>query len=216
LLVVGGSGALRAVLEETREIAVVAQLPPTADVAAEIVRGRAALVIVVWPTPAGVRVIEEIMAQQPVPIVVTYDAGSLGDDERAALDALLVSRGALAMVPFSVEPVGDHAARLRAEIRALARVPVVRHPRVAAPAAPAPATAAPRIVGIGASAGGPGAVAAIVRALPPDFSLPVVVVQHLPAGFAEQFASYLRQHAQHRCSDRGLDPGRISVGGVTA
>jgi two-component system chemotaxis response regulator CheB len=48
------------------------------------------------------------------------------------------------------------------------------------------------VVGIGASAGGPGVVADILSALPTDYAACILVVQHLPAGFAEPFADYLR------------------------
>jgi two-component system chemotaxis response regulator CheB len=46
---------------------------------------------------------------------------------------------------------------------------------------------------IGASTGGPPAVQAVLGALPADFPLPVVVVQHMPVGFTAPFAQRLAQ-----------------------
>lgn len=48
------------------------------------------------------------------------------------------------------------------------------------------------IVGIGASAGGPTPLAALLAALPNSFSAAVAVVQHLPIGFMDAFVEYLR------------------------
>ncbi len=48
-----------------------------------------------------------------------------------------------------------------------------------------------RAVGIGASVGGPAALAEVLGALPPDFSLPVLVVQHMAPGFGEGLAHWL-------------------------
>ncbi len=49
----------------------------------------------------------------------------------------------------------------------------------------------PAIVGIGASTGGPKALAEILGALPGDFPVPIVAVQHVDAQFAPGLASWL-------------------------
>lgn len=49
-----------------------------------------------------------------------------------------------------------------------------------------------RLVAIAGSAGGPGALCAILRRLPSDFPACLAIVQHLPLGFVDPFASYLR------------------------
>lgn len=48
------------------------------------------------------------------------------------------------------------------------------------------------IVGVGASAGGPTPLAALLGALPRNFHAAVAVVQHLPVGFTNAFVEYLR------------------------
>jgi two-component system chemotaxis response regulator CheB len=52
------------------------------------------------------------------------------------------------------------------------------------------------IVIIGASTGGPKAISDVLAQLPPDFSLPCVVVQHLPADFTDAFATQLTRHTR--------------------
>jgi two-component system chemotaxis response regulator CheB len=49
----------------------------------------------------------------------------------------------------------------------------------------------PRLVVIGASTGGPAALAAVLTSLPADLAVPVLVVQHIAAGFLGGFASWL-------------------------
>lgn len=65
-------------------------------------------------------------------------------------------------------------------------------PAAATPAAPRPslASAAIRLVVIGCSTGGPEALARVVEQLP-RLSVPVAVVQHMPAVFTRQFAARL-------------------------
>ncbi|AOI59735.1 chemotaxis response regulator protein-glutamate methylesterase [Burkholderia diffusa] len=47
------------------------------------------------------------------------------------------------------------------------------------------------LIAIGASAGGPGALASILGSLPTDFSAPIVIVQHVDRAFAEGMAQWL-------------------------
>jgi two-component system chemotaxis response regulator CheB len=49
----------------------------------------------------------------------------------------------------------------------------------------------PEVIAIGASTGGPGILHQILRSLPSDFSIPVVVVQHITPGFGPGFAHWL-------------------------
>lgn len=51
--------------------------------------------------------------------------------------------------------------------------------------------ATPEIVGIGTSTGGPNALAKVLPMLPADFPLPVLIVQHMPAGFTASLAQSL-------------------------
>jgi two-component system chemotaxis response regulator CheB len=44
------------------------------------------------------------------------------------------------------------------------------------------------IIAIGASTGGPGAIEAILKMLPANLSIPVVIAQHMPERFLESFA----------------------------
>ncbi|MBI4641551.1 MAG: chemotaxis-specific protein-glutamate methyltransferase CheB [Candidatus Tectomicrobia bacterium] len=50
-----------------------------------------------------------------------------------------------------------------------------------------------KLVAIGASAGGPLVIQTILSKLPKDFPVPIVIVQHMAAGFIEGFVEWLNQ-----------------------
>lgn len=145
----------------------------------------------------GLAAIEQIMEQAPLPILVVT-APPTRSETGLAFEAL--RRGALdvAARPSGPSRAAD-AVELRRHVRSLAGVPVVRRAaasRVAAP--PAAGCGKPEpvpIIGIAASAGGPLAVAHVLRALPPSFPGCVALVQHLPNGFVAFFAKFLRRHS---------------------
>ena len=68
---------------------------------------------------------------------------------------------------------------------------------------------------IGASTGGPPAVQRIVERLPARFPIPLVVVQHMPAGFTEAFAKRLdslsRLRVREATEGMRLGPGQVAV-----
>ena len=75
--------------------------------------------------------------------------------------------------------------------------PPAEPPPVAAGTAPMPRTgpreraAAVEMIAIGASTGGVGAIESVLEQLPVDGLPPVVITQHIPAGFSESFAQRL-------------------------
>ncbi len=65
---------------------------------------------------------------------------------------------------------------------------------------------------IGASTGGPAAVQRILQALPAQFPMPVVVVQHMPVGFTRPFAERLASLSRLRVTE--AEDGARLVPGV--
>jgi two-component system chemotaxis response regulator CheB len=97
------------------------------------------------------------------------------------------------------------------------RMPALRPVPTSAVAAPARAQRAtsqgrPLLVAIGCSTGGPQALAAVVKRLP-RLPVPVVVVQHMPAGFTTMLAEHLDRLGVLRCAEavdgESLVAGRI-------
>lgn len=52
------------------------------------------------------------------------------------------------------------------------------------------------VIFIGASTGGPRAIEKVLRELPSDIGVPILVVQHMPKGFTKSFADRLNKECQ--------------------
>jgi two-component system, chemotaxis family, protein-glutamate methylesterase/glutaminase len=159
------------------------------------------LVDLEMPGTPGHATIERVMADHPLPILVVTGVPS-GRRQAEVFEA--IRRGALQLA--AKPTLGDRVAEagLRAQVRQLAGIPVVRHMagrkhRVSAvehpsvlPLPPSGDSALPLIIGVGASAGGPMALAAMLADLPPSLNAAIAVVQHLPNGFTHAFAQFLQ------------------------
>ena len=155
------------------------------------------------PKMNGLDATRKIMETRPTPIVIV--SGSVDTDE-VTTTFRAIEAGALAAVP---RPWGighpDHetaAKELVQTVKLMSEVKVVRRwPRSSrGPRVPSTATGeAPRsptaiqVVAIGASTGGPPALQAILSGLPKDFPVPVLIVQHMAAGFVQGFVEWLSQ-----------------------
>jgi two-component system chemotaxis response regulator CheB len=68
---------------------------------------------------------------------------------------------------------------------------------------------------VGASTGGPAALQRILERIAPDFPLPMVVVQHMPAGFTRPFAERLDAlsplHVAEAVEGERLLPGQVRI-----
>lgn len=154
------------------------------------------------PGMDGLEVISHVMASCPLPILVltsrVSNDPSAGRDDELVLEA--VRRGALEV---AAKPGPAQHPDLRRKVRRLAAMPVVRHIRQTthAPVSGAPVirprgrigTGRRHLVALAASAGGPGALTRILATLPADLDACVLVVQHLPTGYAERFARELNE-----------------------
>jgi two-component system chemotaxis response regulator CheB len=152
------------------------------------------------PGISGLELVSYLMAKAPLPILV------LTGENDAGLAFEAVRRGALDLV-LKPSALDEEAIRsLRARVRWLATVPVVRHlvghkpPEPVVAPIPIPrslrSSGEPIIVGIVASAGGPTALATVLGSLSTELPICLAIVQHLPKGFAPSFVSFL----QARCS----------------
>lgn len=155
------------------------------------------------PRLDGYETTRRIMETQPVPIVVC--SASLNPEEVANTFRALEA-GAVALV---AKPLGpghpDFAATtakfletvvLMSEIKVVrrwARLRRVGQPPVKAPGRARGTEAPVQVVAIGASTGGPPVLQTILTGLPPDFAVPVLIVQHIASGFVGGLAEWLTQ-----------------------
>lgn len=151
------------------------------------------------PKLNGFEATRKIMESHPVPIVIV--SSTLTDDMAATFRA--VDAGAVAFVrrPHGVadDRYAESADHLVQTVRLMAQIKVVRRwrrpepPRSAKLALPPPKVSpGPRkLVVIGASTGGPLVLQTIFAALPAQFPLPILVVQHMTPGFVQSFVDWL-------------------------
>ncbi|WP_244636003.1 chemotaxis-specific protein-glutamate methyltransferase CheB [Chthonobacter albigriseus] len=176
------------------------------------------------PGMDGLEAIGRIMAQRPTPIVVVADAV---EDASLRISLNALREGALSVVEKPVAPTNASyeavANTICTQLAIMADVPVIRRRSFAQrpqpvqrPLQPDPeALQVPTVVGIGASTGGPPALARLIGALPRSFPVPILVVQHMGASFMEGFAAWLDGQVELDVrlarSDEVAVPGRVYV-----
>jgi two-component system chemotaxis response regulator CheB len=99
------------------------------------------------------------------------------------------------------DPDGADARAFRRRVKVLSGVRVIHHPRAVLnrhlqapsrePLNGSVPTRRRTVIGICASAGGPPAVVSVLAQIPDTFEIPILVVQHIAAGFVEGFAHWL-------------------------
>lgn len=211
-------GVLRRVLEAARDIEIVGEAIDGASSVrlARTLRPDVLTLDVSMPGLDGLGALQEIMEVAPTPVVVLSAAA--GDSpalsfralELGALEVLAKPRGGEAELRASAEEI-------RNAIRVAAGVKMLTRRRVPRPAA-APAARGHRaaVIGIAASTGGPAALASILSALPADYPLPLMIVQHMARGFQDAFVAWLARSSKQRvkiAQDReAIIAGTIYVG----
>lgn len=151
------------------------------------------------PRQDGLAATQQIMMRCPTPVVVV---SSLAEGS-VELSFQALEAGALAVVAKPPHR-GDSTFEAKRQqlirtLAAMAGVRVIRRGRTGSLSEPVSSgqtgllssQVAPEIVAIGASAGGPGALAALLRDLPRDLPVPVVVVQHMAHEFINGLARWL-------------------------
>ncbi len=219
-------GALARLLARDPAIRVVAQVAdgrkavdtlaamPSAD------RPEVVLLDLEMPVMDGLTALPQILRAAPGSAVIVASALS----QRGASATMAALRaGAVDYVPKPTAAQGGMAdprfgEELRAKVTGWARVRRKPAMRAALPARPQLAAMprrapAPRAIAIGSSTGGPQALGVLVGALTRPPPVPVLVVQHMPAGFTALLADHLNRLGRLPCAEakdgEALLPGRL-------
>ncbi len=144
------------------------------------------------PGMGGLEAIESIMRDRPAPLVVISERSS-----SASIDVNYeaLARGALELIPKSaLFGVRDgHASRFAQHLHSIAvgaNVQGTAHTDTALPQLKTDQRI--RLVAIGASTGGPRALAKLLGGLPIKLNTPVVIVQHMAEEFFGSFLRFLK------------------------
>ncbi len=150
------------------------------------------LMDLIMPVMDGVEATRRIMAASPCAILVV--TATVEGNATRVYEAL----GAGALDAVETPVFGKGAGFLLVKLDLLAKRIAAGHtatpfPSVTTPAVAvgAPRTAADWLVAIGASAGGPAALATVLAGLPKEFTGAIVIVQHIDSVFAAGLISWL-------------------------
>jgi two-component system chemotaxis response regulator CheB len=164
------------------------------------------------PVMSGLAATEHIMAHFPTPILIVSSATNRGEQVQG-YEA--IAAGAVDMLE---KPDGSHrdeswAQQFLAALKLVSRIRVITHPRgkietmgparTPSPAPPVPASEAHgpyRVIALGASTGGPGAIVEVLRGLPPSLNLPILFVLHISEPFGASFAQWLNEQISRPAS----------------
>jgi two-component system, chemotaxis family, protein-glutamate methylesterase/glutaminase len=206
-------------LERGGEIEVVGVTRSAEEAIADLARLAPDLVTmdIELPGMSGLEAVEEIMSARPTPILILSSYVSTNSNVAAAA----LASGALEAIGKEGIPLTDpddaSAVAFRRRVKLLGGAHVIRHPRarlngaarsIAIPAAPRGA-----VIGICASTGGPHALATLLSGIPAGFPVPILIVQHIAAGFSEGLARWL--NATVPLSVRLAKDGAQALPGVT-
>ncbi|HUF21000.1 MAG TPA: response regulator, partial [Burkholderiales bacterium] len=147
------------------------------------------LMDLIMPNMGGVEATRQIMAQKPCPILVV--TANVGANANLVFEAMAC--GALDAIDTPSLGTGDlrkNAAHLLNKIESIQqRIRQDKAVRLEDEAAVCvPSTRPPGLIAIGASAGGPGALAIVLAALPKNLDAALVIVQHIDEVFVNGMA----------------------------
>jgi two-component system chemotaxis response regulator CheB len=192
------------------------------------------------PGMGGLSTLDRIMTRRPTPVIILSTHSK--KDAPQTIEAL--HRGAMDFIDKQQYSLVDFEAlrnvlleKIRHVTARESQTPLNGAPRrgrrsataggaaITGPVAPRPAPAvvpavpvdngAPEVVLIGASTGGPPAIERILRDLGSQLPAPVLVVQHMPAGFTRAFAERLNAHlplqVREVAHEEALLPGTVYI-----
>ncbi len=153
----------------------------------------------VLPVMSGLAATEYIMAHCPTPILIVSASTNRGELFKT-YEALAAGAVDVLDKPTGEEPERAWEQRLVATAKLVARIKVIRRARSRTVQTVSPAADSVRaasdarrfsVVGIGASTGGPAALLEVLRGMPTDFRLPILIVMHIGEPFGASFADWL-------------------------
>ncbi|MDQ2679778.1 MAG: chemotaxis response regulator protein-glutamate methylesterase [Candidatus Eremiobacteraeota bacterium] len=160
------------------------------------------------PGIGGLEAVRQIVSAEKVPIIMVSSLTREGAETTfRALD--------LGAVDFIPKPDSAYVDIKNVARDLIAKVRVFARRRPDPPTVPTQASGLPRrhsrdrfeCVALGTSTGGPVALSRIIPKIPADFPIPIVVVQHMPAGFTRPLAE--RLDAQSRLHVVEGQPGMV-------
>lgn len=218
VLVVDDSAVVRGLLAKALET------DPQIKLAGTAMHGEAALAIlkkqpvdvvildVEMPVMDGLTTLERIQREHSGVKVIMVSSATYDGAETTVKALALGAAGCIAKpVGASIsQSIGKVAAELIPLVKALGSssrgaLPPAVQSRMSSvailPSARRASSAPPSLLIIGASTGGPQALRTVLTALPVDFPLPILIVQHMPSTFTPMLAKHLARDGCRPCAE---------------
>ncbi|MEY3175406.1 MAG: Chemotaxis response regulator protein-glutamate methylesterase of group 1 operon [Planctomycetota bacterium] len=171
------------------------------DVLRELRRRKATcrVIMVSRLTAAGARITTDALLEGAFDFILKPSGAALQNNRQILSEALAEHLTSIRqMLPGETPEPGVGAVR----------PPVLHQPALASDQPPG-------VIVIGCSTGGPDALARLIPDLPIDWQIPIVIVQHMPAGFTHSLAQRLNEASELQVSEAAdgdlLTPGRVFV-----
>lgn len=150
------------------------------------------------PNMDGIEALKQIMAQNPVPVLMVSSLTTEGAN--ATLDAL--DLGAIDFIPKDLDDLSVNIVKIKEilveKIKIIGKKHIIPGPRVISPAPIEMPRSSLRVsskktsvVTIGSSTGGPKALQTLLSKIPDNFPVPILIAQHMPPNFTGPFAERL-------------------------
>ena len=170
------------------------------------------LMDLVMPEMDGVEATRQIMQQSPCAILIV----TAQPQDNVSMVFRAMGAGALDVTAtplLGVQGSGEGDVQLLAKIKTIGKLLRMNAGEAApAPAEPGPGVGVKQLLAIGASTGGPGAIARVLAGWNPAPGAAIVVVQHIDANFAGPFARWLDD--QVSMPVRAIDSGDMLEAGM--
>ncbi len=170
----------------------------------------------------GLSTLREIMKHFPRPVIMVSSLTKEGASE--TVQALMLGAVDFISKPDSTLDIRITMAEIIAKIKLAAKAKVKHATSYRLKTIGSPATSQPEktirpysrlapVILIGSSTGGPGALSEIIPALPSNLPSPIVIVQHMPAGFTRSLSE--RLNSLSNLTVKEAEPGdQLMVGQV--
>lgn len=152
------------------------------------------------PGMNGLEVLKAIMIKNPLPVIMLSGHTQAGN--RITMEALALGAVDFVAKPSLTQSIESVKAELCKQIRAVVKITDITASEKELPAGEKPSKQIIdkfpecKLVAIGSSTGGPRALEKVLVTLPKNFPVPVLITQHMPAGFTKAFAHRLHNLCQ--------------------
>lgn len=174
------------------------------------------------PKMDGIEATKLIMQQCPTRIIVVSAAGNNNESKSAfeaikagALQVIDKPKGYLASDYGQIKDSLIKSVKLMSTLKVVTRWPAKKPDKPVVKQPAVKTSGKIKVMGIGASTGGPAALNYLLRRLPKNFPLPILIVQHITFGFGAAFADWLNTESSLPVSlakhGQAAEPGRIYI-----